>query len=606
MERLLLAPKPLEDESLAGYILRITDYNGYENSSWIYTMAQIKKKKIVRGDAGKISLELLSNITGITERELWSMTFNDKIMDTTNVRFIRTGFKLGINLYADKICPACFNENFYQKKIWNYTVNVICPIHNLYLVNECPRCNNKISSIRKTLKKCNCGFELKLLDHVKVEEDCISFVQFFYNLYYEIKTFDTQIDAIWNLKFVELINLMITIWLRIGGYNKEKRPIVDFSMQNEVEKKIILQIYEIFTHWPHKFYAFLDKIYIRGEGLSKAFGRFYKDLTKKYECDSFGFLRYEFWNFINDNWHKPVELGKKDLYNNEFVSGEQAMKVLEIDRRVLNYLISKGILESKTSKRGYVHTSIKTATLSKYLIRKKDYLFTTQVIELLGTELPILEILDEQGYIKRITDLEGLRKRKIYSKISIKEFLLKMEIYLQETDEITDDLIVFNQALRNIKFSKVELNYFFRAIFEGTLRPKRRVKDRGLRTLLFLKGDIQMVIENYRKDNPKKVILSIKDAAKIIGLRQSVISSWIKRGFLIGNGDSDGKKFALEDIQMFQKNYITLKEIAEKHNTISVYMMKKLSGMGIEPISGINIDGSEGYLYKSEDVKVIL
>ena len=59
----------------------------------------------------------------------------------------------------------------------------------------------------------------------------------FYNLYYEIKTFDTQIDAIWNLKFVELLNLMITIWLRIGGYNKEKRPIVDFSMQNEVTIK---------------------------------------------------------------------------------------------------------------------------------------------------------------------------------------------------------------------------------------------------------------------------------------------------------------------------------------------------------------------------------
>ena len=72
------------------------------------------------------------------------MTFNDKIMDTTNLGFIRTGFKLGINLYADKICPACFNENFYQKKI--------CPIHNLYLVNECPRCNSKISPIRKTLK----------------------------------------------------------------------------------------------------------------------------------------------------------------------------------------------------------------------------------------------------------------------------------------------------------------------------------------------------------------------------------------------------------------------------------------------------------------------
>lgn len=64
------------------------------------------------------------------------MTFNDKIMDTTNLGIIRTGFKLGINLYADKI--------------WNYTVNVICPIHNLYLVNECPRCNSKISPIRKT------------------------------------------------------------------------------------------------------------------------------------------------------------------------------------------------------------------------------------------------------------------------------------------------------------------------------------------------------------------------------------------------------------------------------------------------------------------------
>ncbi|AMQ75616.1 hypothetical protein BAMY6614_00670 [Bacillus amyloliquefaciens UMAF6614] len=31
---------------------------------------------------------------------------------------------------------------------------------------------------------------------------------------------------------------------------------------------------------------------------------------------------------------------------------------------------------------------------------------------------------------------------------------------------------------------------------------------------------------------------------------------------------------------MFQKKYITLKEIAEKHNTISVYMMKILKWDG--------------------------
>ncbi|MCH1627414.1 TniQ family protein [Fredinandcohnia quinoae] len=74
MDKLLIRPSPFYDESLSGYISRLTTLNSYDHFSWIYIKAGLTMKNDVAIEytdkiaPSRISLTSLSNLTDISEQ----------------------------------------------------------------------------------------------------------------------------------------------------------------------------------------------------------------------------------------------------------------------------------------------------------------------------------------------------------------------------------------------------------------------------------------------------------------------------------------------------------------------------------------------------------
>lgn len=159
MLSLLLTTEPHQDETLTSFLLRTCQENQYESLTWITNLINIDSRKLAKPNPNKVNLMPLSQLLRIEEEALWDLTFYSDIMYFESVGD-QSSFKDHVNTEYDKVCPSCFENQPYIKKIWNIKINMACPFHSLLLINICPNCGKKISSVRKEIHKCKCGYKL--------------------------------------------------------------------------------------------------------------------------------------------------------------------------------------------------------------------------------------------------------------------------------------------------------------------------------------------------------------------------------------------------------------------------------------------------------------
>jgi hypothetical protein len=127
-------------------------------------------------------------MTGIHEAHLWKMTLFKEL------GYLSKGdqedsyiTKFAFDRYKTKICPLCIKEKQYLKKVWDYSIFIMCHIHGCLLINTCPKCNRKINHHMSSFILCKCGFDFRTVD---LNVDNNSMEKFFYRLYFSNKPKD--------------------------------------------------------------------------------------------------------------------------------------------------------------------------------------------------------------------------------------------------------------------------------------------------------------------------------------------------------------------------------------------------------------------------------
>jgi hypothetical protein len=153
---LLRTPTPYEDESLAGYILRLADNNYYESPNWILQLAGLKAQQGIYIYEEPSSRSCLSQLIRVEDKQLFLMA--SLPYETVNESKIRryTLYKNGI-----KICPQCLQESAYCRKIWDWDIFKACPKHQCLLIQKCPSCQKDIKWSRPGVQTCKCGFDFR-------------------------------------------------------------------------------------------------------------------------------------------------------------------------------------------------------------------------------------------------------------------------------------------------------------------------------------------------------------------------------------------------------------------------------------------------------------
>jgi hypothetical protein len=165
LKRLLRRPHPYENESLSGYIIRLTERNYYPSVNWILRLSGLKPRRLPTNvfNPNTDSFSQLSFLSDTDEDILWSMAFSSVTHHHTRDLNIVKVFDHFIPLYAlnksFQLCPICLQSQPYYRQVWHLSCVTACPLHLCLLIDRCPICHQQIFLSTPSIVKCKCQFD---------------------------------------------------------------------------------------------------------------------------------------------------------------------------------------------------------------------------------------------------------------------------------------------------------------------------------------------------------------------------------------------------------------------------------------------------------------
>lgn len=171
LQPLLNTPPPYADESFMGYITRVAEQNYYDSPVWIFQLVGLRPQYEPRGDlpiAKPASFEALSQLVKVDKETLKSMLPFDSL------------HTLRPKLKDSSICPECLREKPYYRTLWHLPILQKCSKRKCLLVSECPACGKQLSLFRRSIVRCNCGFDLRECRTITAREGELKLSNFVY------------------------------------------------------------------------------------------------------------------------------------------------------------------------------------------------------------------------------------------------------------------------------------------------------------------------------------------------------------------------------------------------------------------------------------------
>ena len=153
--KLVRHPAPYPTESLPGYVLRLSELNGYPSPRSLYRMAEMKAGEC---SPSNFNCPKFASIVNQEASCLERIAFRSTDVDVDDLQLL--GNRVSTNdlgLTGARVCPDCVRDKGCIEAHWHIEVMVACPVHRQAAIYFCGRCRNRLAWIRSGLLKCKCG-----------------------------------------------------------------------------------------------------------------------------------------------------------------------------------------------------------------------------------------------------------------------------------------------------------------------------------------------------------------------------------------------------------------------------------------------------------------
>lgn len=147
-------PEPHETESLWGYILRVSQSNGFQ-TPW----AVIKRAAMNQHEARGASINL-SKLAAVTRKEkarLQVIAYEGETERRSTMLLRHKVPRTALELELPRICPECVRALGFIEAHWDLAIMTACPVHLRGAVQSCAICGQKLRWFRPDLLHCQCG-----------------------------------------------------------------------------------------------------------------------------------------------------------------------------------------------------------------------------------------------------------------------------------------------------------------------------------------------------------------------------------------------------------------------------------------------------------------
>lgn len=378
--RLLISARPYYDESFTGYVLRLTELNGYDSLSWVYEAASLNYKGTHQGSTyvfapPQKNLILLALLAGINSTELLELTYlrAHSSADERHVYFFGQIIpQYLLQITKPKICPDCLSDVPYCRRIWELSAITACPIHTRLLINECPNCNRRISWSRTRVRVCICKFDWRDSPLAPVSEHELRLTHQIYRLCsLPVKANDLQNPSkpISRLSLNDLLLVLFFIAGQFRGISSTTSKRLVSDDRNKSFHNILTDAYFIFENWPSNYFQFLDQRRTQERSAKRTyqrvksilyieFGSFYSGLCGVLSGNQFNFMRGAFIEYIVQNimrGYSPASTRYKiaeESLNREYILKSDVRRLLGVDNLWINQRIRTGALKTVVRSKG--------------------------------------------------------------------------------------------------------------------------------------------------------------------------------------------------------------------------------------------------------------
>ncbi|MDH6374319.1 hypothetical protein M2444_006169 [Paenibacillus sp. PastF-3] len=609
MSKLLIRPKPFEDESFSGYITRLFEINHYDSMSTFLNKISIQDKRnrlclynLKEDQLNKIAdflnldIHLLINsISPILNPPL-------SIIDLIQLKFVIPKNKI-------KVCPKCLHENGYHKKIWGISLVTICPIHNCLLIDTCFKCKKILSVYSKKLLFCNCGFNLTNSPIEEVSSDQTSMTRLIYHASgYEIELDnDLSNSPLYYMKFSSMISyiLYLTTFF-LCKQNNKYRVINSSRIDNRIVHQNILMVANLFSKWPESYYEFLSGFHSSKEatdkGIVKKFGYFYKGMIydTKYKI-----LIDELNIYLSKNWSGQLYKCKiRDQIKVEFITCSQARRLIGCHIGTLRRLIEERKIICKIENDGS-EQFVSRESVESFIENSKDSMSLIQTEDYLKIHRVIVKKLVEEGILETLRRPNRTRVREYKILLKSIESLLDTfkRIALKNSENM--ELITLKEAsmIANLYGSKISAIDIIKNVICGKIEVgfcSTNVSE-GLRSYGYSKASIKSLYSND--------YLLTTDVALAKNVQIHSIKYWIEEAILPAEKcDLTIYRITKDNFKKFNDMFLTYDEVI-KELSVAGYRLNGentkeclniLLSLNIIPVVGAS---RRTYLFNVSDIK---
>jgi hypothetical protein len=587
-QHLVRHPAPYPTESLIGYVLRLSEKNGYASPWSLYRLAGMRQNEM---RTTGIKVQKLATIARCRIHQLVDIAFEPPTSHPRLARLLgHTLVPTDLNITKPKLCPQCIAEKGFIEAHWHLELMSACPIHRCVALSSCPKCGNRLSWFRPGLLECKCGGKLQEGELHSISEAEASLLDI---LRRKILTLPANEENPMALPRDQLMAMNLRSLLAVVRTLGKHRIIADKDTGGVKEERAVPHASRVLMNWPKNFIELFTDLgrtlpATPASGVGKQFISIYTSLFKSKAIrprEQTDFLKLAFLDFAMNHWgrgvvdHKLVKqlgvtVSKRYLTQTEFavrLGVEQSTAA----RFIKTQNVASMRLKSGMSERILVDTnqSILARTSPGKIFRARD------AARNMGLPVSVLQALKRNG-IYEVNHL--LPTRAGFHELDIEAFSKKLLA-----------LAPCHGPSMGTGYERITL----RTVMQGrhhTLEMKMNVLKAVLLSEIATVGNVDQTPAGLELDGPvyKRFVQDSRirvagntatpaGVAQALGCDPGTVPGLVQLGLLDGIKTPVGLRITGESVEAFREKYVCLACIAKREGASSRTLMQRCHNNGI-------------------------
>jgi hypothetical protein len=575
MALLVRTPTPNPTESLLGYVLRVSEENGYDTPWHVLRLSGIVQGQM--RTAG-FPVEKLATVLGVGADTLVHHAYQEFSGTVRHFKILGHRLGQGLNegpfrIRQPAFCPQCVVELGYIDAFWDLATAVACPRHGTSAQKVCSSCAAPVNWFRPGLLKCKCGAAFDEIEPTPVSEGLRALMSVFYSKLHGMPVSEAENPCGFPLRQLDNcpFGSLIQIARSLGHWN-----LTGQGLDGQDDEHILLAAVDALRDWPAGFHGMLRRLgekYLKegGEaaGLRKQFDSFYGSMfiNRDSAMDAV-FLRDEFVSFGQFHWgHALIDVklfgrrGEQEKNEARFISKTDFAKRYGLWKPTMDRLIRTSAISTKRIKTGKTTRVLVDLEKSRLPVDSLGKVTDREAARQVGLPVSVLDWARRVGlYVAKVRG--GYESS--WHQDDVNEFI-ERGLALAPGIGLAGEGVPVARAMRLILRDTVAKADIIGAMFDGRLRVIGRSGDNFAGMLLDSKELEEFV--RLKRIGVLNDTYSASDVARETGLDSMVVYDAVAKGMLELEVVDGHERLTRRSIDSFQARYVLLVNLAGELDT---------------------------------------